>query len=43
MRQVIVDKLVTSKQAETLASLWDAKKFAKDLLAILRELLADKR
>jgi len=40
LRQEIVEKLVKSKQPETLAPLWDAKKFAKDLLETLKKLLA---
>ena len=43
LRQEIVEKLVKSKQPESLAPLWDAKKFAKDLSETLRKLLAKNR
>ncbi len=38
LRQEIVEKLLKSKQPESLAPLWDAKKFVKDLLETLRKL-----
>jgi predicted O-linked N-acetylglucosamine transferase (SPINDLY family) len=43
LRQEIVEKLVKSKQPETLAPLWDAKKLAKDLLETLKKLLTKNR
>ncbi|MDY6806046.1 MAG: tetratricopeptide repeat protein [Cyanobacteriota bacterium] len=42
LRQEVVENLEKSKRSESLAPLWDAKKFAKDLSDILMKLLAKK-
>ena len=39
LRQKIQQQLVKSKQPETLSPLWNPKKFAQDMYAILEKLL----
>ncbi len=43
LRKEVVEKLEKSKRSESLAPLWDAKKFAKNLFDILMKLLAKKK
>ena len=42
LRQSVRERLIQSKQAETLAVLWNPKKFAQDMYAKFEELLAEK-
>ena len=41
LRQEYIDSLVKSKDSENLAPLWNSKKFAQDLYAVIEKLLID--
>ena len=41
LRQEYIDNLVKSKDSENLAPLWNSKKFAQDLYAVIEKLLID--
>ncbi|MCL2931325.1 MAG: tetratricopeptide repeat protein [Trichodesmium sp. MAG_R03] len=42
LRQEYIDSLVKSKESESLAPLWNPKKFAQDMYAVIEKLLIDR-
>ena len=42
LRQEYIDSLVKSKESENLAPLWNSKKFAQDMYAVIEKLLIDR-